>query len=180
MDIRDNIISPDFKITDDIDGDIYVRDEKLSSAVKWQLVKYAIRKCIYWLEYALLAILIVWATPELPVEIFAIFAIALALLAVLPTCIRTYYVIRHSYILRDRIYLRNVERECVGKRNSFFVESCYCRAKFNKILPDGTVSEHEVKASKEVYEKKECTEAARLTVFVYKHRPYYMVDDSLK
>ena len=177
MDLRDNIISPEFKITDDIDGDIYVRDEKLSFEVKWQLAKYVIRKCIYWLEWALLAIIIVWATPELPTEIFAI---ALVLLAVLPTCIRTYCVIRHSYILRDKIYLRSVELESVGKRNSFFVESCYCRAKFNKILPDGKVTKHEVKASKEVYEKRECTETARLTVFVYKHKPYYMVDDSLK
>jgi len=81
--------------------------------------------------------------------------------------------------LREKIYLRNTERY-IPLNGKFLVENHYCDVEFNKILPDGTVSEHTVKASKEIYEKRNCIETARVTVFVYNYQPYFMVDDALK
>lgn len=177
MNLRDYIISPDFKIGYDVDGDVAVKDEKLSFKVKWQLTKYVIRKCIYWLQWAVLIFILIFLAPiELPKTLIGI---AFVILAILPTTIRTIYVIGHSYILRDKIYIRNVELNRHG-RNNFLVENHYCDVEFNKILPDGTVSEHTVKASKEIYEKRNCIETARVTVFVYNYQPYFMLDDALK
>jgi len=177
MNLRDYIISPDFKIGYDIDGDTHVKDEKLSFKVKWQLAKYIIRKSLYWLQWAILIGLLVLLSPvELPkVPIL----VGIIVLAILPTTIRTIYVIKHSYILREKIYLRNTERY-IPLNGKFLVENHYCDVEFNKILPDGTVSEHTVKASKEIYEKRNCIETARVTVFVYNYQPYFMVDDALK
>lgn len=192
MDLWDLIVYQNNHANEKLEGDTPVKEENLSFKVKWQLVKYVIRKSIYWMQWTVLLFLAIWALPidilldmyfdmsiDIPNTVLVILFFAIS---ILPTTIRTIYVISHSYILQDKIYIRKIEndRYKYRSRRIFFVESYYCKVYFNKILSDGNVTEHIVKASKEIYDKRNCVEAARLVVFVYKNRPYFMVDDAIK
>lgn len=186
MDLWDFIVYQNNHANEKLEGDTPVKEEKLSFKVKWQLVKYVIRKSIYWMQWTVLLFVAIWA---LPINIFldmyfdmsidipnTVLVILFFTLSILPTTIRTIFVINHSYIIKDKIYIRDVKFYKNRNGRSFLVEDHYCKVYFNKMLSDGNVTEHVVKGSKEMYIKKE---NAKYLVFVYKNKPYFMVDDSM-
>lgn len=182
MDLWDLIIFRNYRANAKLEGDIPTKEEKLSFKVKWQLVKYVIRKSIYWMQWLALVFILIWALQmdiffDISIDIPNIYLVVLFFtLSILPTTIRTIFVISHSYIIKDKIYIRDVKFYKNRNGRSFLVEDHYCKVYFNKMLSDGNVTEHIVKGSKEMYIKKE---NAKYIVFVYKNQPYFMVDDSL-
>ena len=102
MDLWDLIIYRNYRANEKLEGDTPVKEEKLSFKVKWQLVKYVIRKSIYWMRWLALVFILIWALQmdiffDISIDIPNIYLVVLFFtLSILPTTIRTIFVISHS------------------------------------------------------------------------------------